>query len=153
MGEGVGRDGPTKGNPMKHALIAASLVLVAATTAGCGDSGPPADASEKDFCASIDKFESNLGDMDADASTSDQIKAVKDAFADLEDTGTPKGIPDDARKGFELEVKTIADIDEDSSEKDLQNIDKDLSDDEQKQVDAFTEYVSDTCGDGDDSAN
>jgi hypothetical protein len=132
---------------MKHALIAASLVLVAATTVGCGDSGPPADASEEDFCSTIDSFEKNLDDMDADASTKDQIKAVKDAFGELEDTGTPKGIPDDARKGFELEVKTIGDIDEDASEDDLQNIDEDLSDEEQKQVDAFTKYVSDTCGD------
>src|SRR6478736_6151464 len=115
---------------MKHALIAATLVLVAGTTAGCGGSdGPPADASKDDFCGNFKSIAADMGKLGADA---------KD--------------PDDARKGFELEVKKIDGLDDNATKDDLDKLGSDLSDTEQKQVDAFNKYVDDTCGTGDSSS-
>ena len=139
---------------MKHALIAATLVLVAGTTAGCGGSdGPPADASKDDFCGNFKSIAEDLGKLGADAKDSDVVKAIKDAGSKLEDTGTPSSISDDGRKGFELEVKKIDDLDSNATKDDIDKIDSDLSDTEQKQVDAFNKYVDDTCGNSSDSSN
>lgn len=132
---------------MKHALVAATLVLVAGTTAGCGGSdGPPADASKDDFCGNFKSISEDLGKLGADAKDSDIVKAVKDAGKKLEATGTPSSISDDARKGFELEVKKIDGLDDNAGKDDIEKLDSGLSDSEQKQVDAFNKYVDDTCG-------
>ncbi|MFC4785761.1 hypothetical protein ACT8ZV_14880 [Nocardioides sp. MAHUQ-72] len=133
---------------MKHALIAACLVLTAGTTAGCGG-GPPEDASKADFCGTFDDIVKDLGEMGQDAKDADIVKAIKSAGDKLEETGTPEGIPDDARKGFELEIEQIGDLDDDASQDDIEKLDSDLSDDEQKQVDAFDDYVTKTCGSSD----
>ncbi|KRF12433.1 hypothetical protein ASG90_15825 [Nocardioides sp. Soil797] len=110
------------------ALVGASMALLGGMTA-CG--GPPDDASEKDFCDGWSKFEESSSDFDD----------AKDAVKDLEDVGTPKGISDDARKGFEFLVDEIGDADD---EDDLPD-DSDLSDDEKKQSEAFSKYVMETC--------
>ena len=133
---------------MKHALIAASLVLVAGTTVGCGDNNggeAKADTSKKDFCANFQAVSKDLNALGANAKDSEIIKAVKDAGKKIEDTGTPKGISDDARKGFELETKLIDDLDSSATEEDLAKMDSQLSATEKKQVQAFDKYVSDTC--------
>lgn len=136
---------------MKHALIAASLVLVAGTTVGCGDnngssdSAAKADTSEKDFCANFAAVSKDLSTLGANAKDSDIIKAVKEAGKKIEDTGTPKGISDDARKGFEVETKLIDDLDSSATKEDLSKMDSQLSATEKKQVQAFDKYVSDTC--------
>lgn len=134
---------------MKHALIAASLVLVAGTTVGCGDNSgsdsAKADTSEKDFCANFQAVSKDLNALGANAKDSEIIKAVKDAGKKIEDTGTPKGISDDARKGFELETKLIDDLDSNATQADLAKMDSSLSATEKKQVQAFDKYVGDTC--------
>lgn len=129
---------------MKHALIAASLVLVAGTAVGCG--GPPTDASVKDFCGNFENLYSDLGDAaGADADTSDMIKTLKDAANEIEDTGTPEDISDDAREGWQLTIDAIQNIDDDATEEDLAKLDSEFSEDEQKKSDAFDEYLSKTC--------
>ncbi|GAB3774718.1 hypothetical protein FB382_003823 [Nocardioides ginsengisegetis] len=133
---------------MKHALIAASLVLVAGTAVGCGDGGSggaPSDASEKEFCANFESIAKDITALGADAKPADIVKALKDAGTKLEDTGTPKGISDDERKGFELEVQKIGELPDDASTEDVSNLAEDLSKDEQAQVQAFDDYVSKTC--------
>lgn len=136
---------------MKHALTAAGLVLVAGLTAGCGggngggSGGAKADASEKDFCNNFQAVSKDLTKLGADAKDSEIVKAVKDAGKKIEDTGTPKGISSDARKGFELETKLIDELDSNASKADLSKMDSDLSATEKKQVAAFDKYVSDTC--------
>jgi hypothetical protein len=134
---------------MKHVLMAATLVLVAGTTVGCGGGdkdggGAPAAASEKDFCDTFTSFTEDMA-ASSDKETSDQIKTAKDAVAKLADVGTPKDIPADARDGFEIFIDTIKGIDDNASEEDLQNIDSDLSEADNKKVSAFTTYYADTC--------
>lgn len=110
----------------KHSSLSRHLRLVAAGTtlialAACG--GPkgadaPTDASVDDFCAVI-------GDLDLNGDASDLVDA-------LSETGTPQGIPDDARAGFEVM------IDEATAEE--------ISDADQEKVSAFIGYVGEECG-------
>lgn len=132
----------------KHALLASSLVLVAGAAVGCGgDSGSaaPAGASTKDFCDSyasvLDQFKGKQ------PSKQEAVKGMKDWADSMRRTGTPKGIPGDARHGFEVVVDTIKNLDDNASESDIENLDKDLSDKEQADAEAFGEYATKTCGD------
>jgi hypothetical protein len=114
---------------MRRVLVGAAIVLVAGMTAGCGS---PDDASKGDFCDAIQGLNKAGDDFDKN----------KDAFAELGDTGTPDGISDDAREGFEILVDLA---DEADSNKDAEKSAKDLSSDEKKKVEAFGEYVGKTC--------
>jgi hypothetical protein len=91
-------------------------------------------------------FES-LFSADAEGPTEDQWKDVQDAVAELEDTGTPDGISDDERNGFEVFVEAVADADyndiKDSDGSELPGVDKDDQADGEK----FFAYGSKTCPD------
>ncbi len=136
---------------MKHGLIAASLVLVAGTAFGCGSGGgsgsdgAPADASEKDFCANFEAISKDLSELGQDAKDADVVKALKDAGDKIEETGTPESISEDGRKGFDVTVKLIKDLDDDATPEDIANLDKELSDTEAKQQKAFNDYLGETC--------
>ncbi|MET1060976.1 MAG: hypothetical protein ABWX84_15345 [Nocardioides sp.] len=105
------------------------MVVVAGMTAGCG---APDDASTKDFCDAI----AGLGEA------GDDFDKNKDAFKELGDTGTPEGISDDGREGFEILVDLA---DEAKSSKDAEKSGDDLSSDDEKKVEAFGKYVGETC--------
>ena len=121
---------------------------VAATTllalTGCG--GAPTDASKSEFCAvAVDRSWAEELPGDADG------EQIVDGFAswaeDLEEVGTPKGMPGDARKGFEVTVDYLGDLDPDDFEDlgDAAEVTDDLSGDEQDDVEAFNTYVTETC--------
>lgn len=131
---------------MRTALLAASLVLVAGTTVGCGG-GAPTDASKADFCGTFEDFykeAAELGDAPKDA---DVVKALKGVGDKLDEVGTPEDMSDDAREGFELTVQAIKDLDDDATQEDIAKIDSEFSKTEQEKVDAFDEYLSETCDD------
>ena len=131
---------------MRHALAVATLALVAGATAGCGASGPPTDASEKDFCGVFEDFYAEMGEMGADASTSDGIKALKKVAEELKEVGTPEDISDDAREGFELTIEAIESIEDDATEEEIGKLlEEDFSKEEQEKADAFDEYLEKTC--------
>ena len=114
---------------MRRVLVGATMLLVAGMTAACGS---PDDASKGDFCDSIQGLNKASADFDEN----------KDAFEKLADTGTPEGISDDAREGFEILVDLA---DEADSNEDAEKSAKDLSSDEKKKIEAFGEYVGKTC--------
>ena len=116
---------------MRRVLVGATLFLVAGLTVACG---APDDASKGDFCDAIEGVTKATGEDDFDK--------TKDAFADLNDTGTPEGISDDAREGFEILTGLADDAD---SEKDATKKSDDLSKDEEKKVEEFGKYVEKTC--------
>ena len=122
---------------MRGALLGAGVVLMAGVLTGCGGDASddaPEEASKKDFCGAFQK----LGE------SGDDFDKSKEAFKDLEDTGTPDDMPDDARAGFEL----IIDIaDEADSSEDAEKRVEDLSKDEQKEVEAFSTYTVKKCMD------
>ncbi len=101
--------------------IAALLVPAAAAVllAGCGGpdgSSAPKDASVQDFCKVVNGLD-----------TSDP----KGFAEDLAETGTPKDIPSEARRGFEIMVDNAAE--------------KSISDGDQKKVSTFVAYFTTTC--------
>jgi hypothetical protein len=137
---------------MKHALFLASLVLVAGSAVGCGgddkNSGggtsAPDNASKEQFCGAFTDLFTGISSA-GDNPDSDAIKAFKDAANKLGDVGTPDGIPDDARHGFELFVNALEDIDDNASMEDLNNLGKDFSKDDEADLTAFVTYAIQEC--------
>jgi hypothetical protein len=132
----MGRERPVE-EGMRHVswtkgcTLLASLVIVTTCLAGCGGSGIPTDASAKDFCSAGDKFSSAT-------KFSDGVTAAEK----LHDTGTPKGIPADARDGFELVVGLVTDSKDKS---DLQKRYDKLTAKDKKSVAALDDYIQKTC--------
>lgn len=107
------------------AVLAAVVVL-----AGCGG-GIPTDASVKDFCAAGERF-----------SAATKFDEGTKAAERLRDTGTPEGIPKDARKGFEEVVSLV------TKAKDAQHLQKryeKLTAKQKKSVEALDAYIEKTC--------
>jgi hypothetical protein len=134
--------------------LTATVLLVGAVTTACGGGGAPSDASEKDFC---DTQTSLLQDLLPDDMTNPEIpsdqemaKAVKNWGKKLEQVGTPDDIPDDARKGFERVMEQANDIDPaDFSIDKLEQLESggaEASAEAKKQAQAFTDYLTETCG-------
>jgi len=108
------------------AVIASGMLLAA-----CGSSGIPTDASLKAFCNAGQKF-STVTKFD------DGVKAADK----LHDTGTPKGIPADARDGFELVVQLVTDA---KNQADLEKRYNKLTDKQKKSVNALDSYIAKSC--------
>jgi hypothetical protein len=120
---------------MRRALIGATVLLVAGTTTACG--GAPGDASTDDFCQAI---------QDLPGGDEPSQEEIDDYLDELEGTGTPEGISEDARKGFETWVDVIGDIDVDDSPEEIQEmLDDEAEGDREKEVDALFTYVARTC--------
>ena len=137
---------------MRYALIAGCLVLVVATTAGCGGEGGgdggAASPSKEDFCKTWDQIEQDFEDLGSSPKDADYVKALQRAADAQEETGTPENITDEARKGSEVMIKTFQSIDADATKEDVAQVQETLGGDEQKYLDAFSAYVTATCADG-----
>ena len=130
---------------------AAALALV---LAGCGGgaSGAPTDASQEDFCTTYTTgFLGAFEDLDPKASEQDQAEAILDSLkkwaGEMEDLGTPEDMSDEARKGFELTLESIQDLNADDlqDEEAMAELDKDLSGDDKAAATALQTYVTDNC--------
>lgn len=144
---------------MRTALLAASLALVAATTVACGDdqdtdstsagasspSGAPTDASTEDFCGTFEDFVSETQALGAEPTAAQVVDALKGVAETLQEVGTPEDVPADARAGFELVVTTIEELPQDATEQQVSELDKDFSEEESAQSDAFDAYLQETC--------
>lgn len=139
---------------MKHVLIAAALLSLGGLAAGCGDNNDSADSAS----ATPTSASSSSSSAPTDGSSDDLCTAltagssikdggdVADFAAGLEKAGTPSDIPAEARKGFEVYVGVLDDVDPDATAKQLQNMKNvDLSKEEQANVQAFLGYASQTC--------
>jgi hypothetical protein len=115
---------------LERRLFTAVLVGSCLTLAGCGG-GIPTDASVKDFCKAGEAF-----------STATKFAEGVKAAKKLHDTGTPKGIPGDARAGFELVVRLVEDADDQA---DLEKQYNKLSSKEKQSVTSLDTYITKTC--------
>ncbi|WP_447643996.1 hypothetical protein [Nocardioides zeae] len=123
---------------MKRVLSAAALVLAGASLTACGG-GAPTDASESEFCDAMQAAgESILEQSEKDG---DEEVDFGDAIDELEETGTPENIPDDAREGFESLIDAMKDLDGDTVDEVSDNNDELDGDDE------FSDYYTETCAD------
>jgi hypothetical protein len=114
-------------------LLSAVLVGSCLLLAGCGGGGDgiPSDASVTDFCKASGTFSTAT-------EFGDGVKAARK----LHDTGTPKGIPSDARAGFELVVRLVDDA---KDQADLERQYNKLTSTERKSVNSLDVYISKTC--------
>jgi hypothetical protein len=101
--------------------------------AGCGADphAAPRNASVAEFCAAGYRFSQARGFDDG-----------LDAARKLRDTGTPKGIPAEARQGFELVVGLVTRA---KDKGDLQQRYARLSERQKKSVSALDGYITRTC--------
>jgi hypothetical protein len=129
-----------------RAAVSALALLLGVVLAGCGGGGAPTDASEKDFCAAQADLFADI-DLSGDPSN-DEVAASLHHWADeVEEVGTPKGISDDARSGFEEVVDLARAVDAEDFDKTggTGMAPDNLSPTLQKKVDLFTSYVGETC--------
>jgi hypothetical protein len=124
------------------ALGAAALLAISLTACGGGADNAPDDASKGDFCKDVG--EAFNQDFESDP-TEDQFNDFKDKVADLGDTGTPDGIPDDARNGFEVFIDAVDKLDYNDVKDASDDEDFGISDDDQKDFEAFFAYAGTTC--------
>jgi hypothetical protein len=136
---------------MRLGQLVASLVLVAGGAVGCGDDGGGGGGgdnapSPKEFCGALKDFQDDFADADPTKDLKAYIQTLKDAADSLDDVGTPEDMPAAAQDGFELTVKKIKDLSDSATLDDLAGI-GDVSDEDQKKLDALDEYISKTCPD------
>jgi ABC-type Fe3+-hydroxamate transport system substrate-binding protein len=130
--------------------VAAGLLVLAMVMAGCsssssssspaassstaatqGAAAAPTDASQSDFCKTF----TQLGKGITPRQASDRLIAV----------GTPSGIDDSARKGFEVLVDHLGALPDDSKRADLESMARDLPATDESNVVAFVTYVGSAC--------
>ncbi len=137
------RPGRPRSALLRRPVAAAVLVLVAVGPAGLlAGCGAPQDASTESFCSAARKVQS-AGDRADNAA--EEIEAVKQAYAELEDVGTPADIPQQARDGFEVIGQAVGAIPDDASQADLEQVDERVGAAGQDKVAAFFQYVSTAC--------
>lgn len=137
---------------MTHAvrrLAAAGLVAAALTAcsddSGGGGSAAPDDASVEEFCETFNGLFERVLSEDVAGDQAAMVRALREWARDIEEVGTPSDIPDDARHGFELFVEQAQEIDEDASLADLEKLGEDLSEADQADGDAFSDWAQDSC--------
>jgi ABC-type Fe3+-hydroxamate transport system substrate-binding protein len=124
--------------------VAATLLALAGVLAACGSSSSsssatggggtadaPTDASQSAFCKTF----TQLGQDVAPREAADRLVAV----------GTPSGIDDSARNGFEILVSHLHDLPDDSERADLESMARDLPGSDQSDVIAFVTYYANEC--------
>jgi hypothetical protein len=133
---------------MKPGLLVASLVLVAGGAVSCGGDGGGGgghDApSTKEFCGGLKDFQTAYANSDPTGDLKAYIKAIKQAADHLGNIGTPDSMPSDAKAGFQLTVQKIQALSDNATVDDLAQI-GDVSDADQKKLDALDDYIGTTC--------
>lgn len=135
---------------IKRPLAAAgATALLALSLSACGG-GSPTDASEKDFCGGLADVVAASTAIAGEEPDEEEWTSIQEAYADLGDIGTPEGIGDAERNGFEVTVDTISGLDYDEAKKSFGDEDGSdtipgVSKDEEKDVEKFSAYATKTC--------
>ena len=134
--------------------VAGAAVLLGLSLSACGGGdGGPKDASVKDFCNAVD------GEADSAAFLEAYGKKDYDKLAELvkkqgeraAKVGTPKDIPDDARKGFEISIDAAKKVNGDDIKKafednsNAETFGAKISKDDEKKAEKFFTYAASTC--------
>jgi hypothetical protein len=134
---------------MRAARAAAGCVLVAAAALGCssddGGDGAHEAPSTGAFCDAVGQFRDDVHAADTDDIPA-YVRTLKAAARRLADVGTPDGIPDSARAGFELTVRRIEELPDDATPDDLERL-GDVDEDDQVTLDDLETYIERTCPD------
>ncbi len=134
---------------MNSAVKIAGAALLLGGLAGCGGSdgdeaeSAPKSASKDGFCTEFNGLYDQL--LAGGGDTSASITGIKKWADDMAEYGTPKEMSDEARKGFEVVVATIQGLEADTTLKEFQNLDDDLSAADDKAAEAFGDWTTDNC--------
>ena len=144
--------------PLKrYAGAGSAAILLAFSLTACGGGGggsdAPDDASKDKFCEAYGGQLDAFSEIDPESSEADQAKALVDGLKkwadDLEEVGTPDGISEEEREGFEITIEELGDLDADEVEKAIKDGDSDfaeVSKDDEEKANAFNEYATKECG-------
>lgn len=133
-----------------RAALAASTLVLAGSLAACGgdssgsDAAPQA-ASEAEFCKAYNSLFDSFSGATSQPSDADTVKAIKTWASTMKDTGTPKDIPADARRGFETVLETVDKIKDGDSQADISKLTNGLDSSDQKDTEAFGNWATKTC--------
>lgn len=133
---------------MKPTTTLAALVLLAGGLAGCGGgsaSSAPDDASKADFCEAYVSQIAALMELDPDADAGDSVQQMQDWAEEMAEVGTPEGMSEDARRGFEAMLEEVESIDPDASQEELDAMGDELGKEAQQDVEAFGTYTMQAC--------
>ena len=136
---------------MKRMSLLAAPLLVVGLLAGCGD-----DAADAADAPTTPRSRSSASPswtcsprsrpQGEDISDEDAVKLAKDTADKLSEAGTPEDMPEDARKGFELVVKKLAELPDDATKDEVEKA-QELTEEEQKYSDALGKYIAEKCAD------
>lgn len=129
----------------RPAAAVGAAVLLSFSLTACG--GAPTDASKDDFCEAYGGVFEKIFAVSGDEPTEDEWEEVQDAVGELEDVGTPDGISDDERNGFEVFVEAIADADYDDIKDSEDGEIPGVSEDDDADAEKFFAYATKTCPD------
>lgn len=132
---------------MRALLMAAALLAAGSLTAGCGgdeDAAASGSPSSREFCQAYNSLFDSFSASEA-PSDEESVKALKAWAGELEETGTPEDIPEDARRGFEVILDTVDRIDDDATQDELKALTDGLGKQDQDDSAAFGEYATKTC--------
>lgn len=139
---------------LRPLLMTATLVAAGVLSAGCGgnDGGAatakpeesPSAATTTEFC---DAYTSLSEAFPAGVQPTDKqaVAAIRAWAGTMRSTGTPRGIPADAQRGFDLVLATVGKIEPDATQEDVRKLSDDMTTDQQAESQAFAAYASDTC--------
>jgi hypothetical protein len=136
---------------MKRMSLLAAPVLAVGLLAGCGDDGAdaadaPSNASVEEFCQPFVDMLQEVTEQGEDISDEDAVALAKETADKLREAGTPEDMPEDARQGFELVVKKLADLPDDATKDEVEKAQA-LTEEEQKYSDALSKYIAEKCAD------
>jgi len=141
---------------MKRTSLLAALVLVVGLLAGCGNSdsstagddsadGPPTTASVEEFCGAFLDLVQKAQAQGSDISDHDAVKLAKDLAGKLAEVGTPSDMPAGARRAFEMAIEKLESLSDDASQKEMEQAAGDLTEDQQRDQEALSTYITTKC--------
>jgi hypothetical protein len=130
-------------------LVATGVLLVATAVGGCADedSGGADNrvSSVQDFCSALATFRDEVAAADS-TDLAAYIRTLKEAADEVDDVGVPDDMPADAEQGFDLTIERIQDLADDATQQDVAQL-GDVSDEDQKKLDALEDYIKKACPD------
>ena len=129
---------------MKHALVAATLLLAGAAGACGGEADDAPTATEAEFCETYNSLFAEAG-LD-DASDAEIIEEIRAWGRRLEETGPPASMSEEAREGFEETVEQLQSLDPEAGQEQVERLEEEASDEARRLMKAFDDFSMQACG-------